>query len=256
VIPTSLLGLVVFAASIGPGVIWIWVAERRQPREKRSQLMEAAELVFVGGLFSTISFFAVLYVGDRIGQIHPEELAAQGFSYAIRHPGPGFGGLLIALGLSYASAFVAAVIRYSRSPTTIGVGRSGWHAALETGRVSPAGEKRVDYNRLSYVTAALRDGTSIAGWAFSYTVEASTVDDRELVLARPIRVRTPHSTRFVETDDHVAVIHGADVRVIYAKYHRVPHESAVDLRRRFANWILARPPQPEVTQQAKQDTKP
>jgi hypothetical protein len=84
----------------------------------------------------------------------------------------------------------------------------------------------------------------------SYTVETSTLDDRELVLARPIRVRTPHAQSFVEIDDHVAVIHGADVRVIYAKYYRVPLESAMGFSRRFADWILARPPQPEVTRKA------
>jgi hypothetical protein len=70
-IPTTVAGVAVFLASLSPGYIWVRVAEVRVPRQRRTQLLEAAELVLLGGVFSVISVAAVYIFSVESGLIDP-----------------------------------------------------------------------------------------------------------------------------------------------------------------------------------------
>jgi hypothetical protein len=47
-VPSTVIGLVLFAALVVPGYVWIRAVEKLRPRPGRSGLTEVADLVFVG----------------------------------------------------------------------------------------------------------------------------------------------------------------------------------------------------------------
>jgi Family of unknown function (DUF6338) len=108
VIPSTLLGLVVLAASIGPGYVWVRVAETRVPRSPRTQLLEIAELIVTGGLFSTLAFLVVLSFASATSWLDTDALAADGSDYVIRHPIRVLSVVLVGLAVAYAGASGAA----------------------------------------------------------------------------------------------------------------------------------------------------
>lgn len=59
-VPTSLVGVLVFLAAFAPGFVWVRVAEARTLRADRSPLFETVELGFVG---ATASLIAAALVG-------------------------------------------------------------------------------------------------------------------------------------------------------------------------------------------------
>jgi len=86
VIPDSLVGLVLFAASLGSGYVYVCVAELRQPRQERSQLVEAAELVFIGAIASSLAALLVAFTAEATGFSDLDVLADDGSTYAVDHP--------------------------------------------------------------------------------------------------------------------------------------------------------------------------
>ena len=84
-IPSTLLGLLLFAGSIAPGYIYILIAERRRPRPPRSGALEVAELVSVGGLCSALGLLAGLAVAKHWDWVDVDvaALARDGTDYLI-----------------------------------------------------------------------------------------------------------------------------------------------------------------------------
>jgi hypothetical protein len=76
VIPNTLLGIVVFAAAVGPGFLYVRIAELWRPYRERTPLREAAELVIVGSIASTAGVFVALILGDATGGLDTNKLAA------------------------------------------------------------------------------------------------------------------------------------------------------------------------------------
>lgn len=77
----TLLGLLLFAASLGPGYVYLRVAELREPRQERSQLVEAAELVFAGVVASTIGSLVIVAIAEATETVDVDELALDPASY-------------------------------------------------------------------------------------------------------------------------------------------------------------------------------
>jgi hypothetical protein len=210
-IPTTLLGLVVFAASLAPGYVWTRVAEVRLPRHQRTQLLEAAELVFIGSAFSAVAFSAVYAISLSTSLIDADELAASGTDYFVRHPWRAtvpFAGALLA---ASALAGLSARVLYRTHKRTIRHGYSAWHWAM-----------RDLEDRVTYATVDLRDGTSVAGVLWLQTAGDVPVTDRELVLARvngiPLSLKRPGDTNFYEIRDQALLIQGPDVLNLAVNY--------------------------------------
>jgi hypothetical protein len=66
VIPETLVGIIVFTAGVGPGYLFVQLAERYGPRRDRSQLEEAAELLVVG---SAATAGSLLFVSMKAGGV-------------------------------------------------------------------------------------------------------------------------------------------------------------------------------------------
>jgi Family of unknown function (DUF6338) len=200
-IPSTLLAAILFAASIGPGYVWIRVAERRAARPARTGLLEAAELIFVGSVASTVSFLVVIAIAAHYSWFDSNGFASQGHKYLLRHPSASLAIAVAGLTLAYTATWVVARIVHFRQLPTIGLGFSGWYRAL-TPRQK---DVRV------WVTADLRDGSTITGWYYGTTVEEVEPEKRDLLLAAlpatrpkpdPIRVRPAGAERFMDLPDN------------------------------------------------------
>jgi hypothetical protein len=229
VIPTSLAGVLVFAASIGPGFVWVSVAERRKARLSRSALLEAAELIVVGALASTVSFLVVLAVGGRVGWLDTAALASKGSHYAGLHPARVMTALVAGWALAYLGAGAVALIRYRNMPPTLQLGHSAWYSMLSPRPLKSPRPFVSSEADLPYATAGLRDGTALAGWAYTYTVEPEAPEQRELILANPIKLRAAGETTFQPVDDQLVYLNGSDIRTLSVKYYR--RESRTPLSR-------------------------
>lgn len=229
-IPSTLLGLVVLAASIGPGYVWVRVAETRVPRSPRTQLLEVAELIIVGGLASTLSFLTVFSVASSASWIDTDAFATDGTDYLLRHPARGFGVVFAGLALAYLGSYLVARLVYWKKPRIITHGSSAWHRVLVP-------------DRDVYATVDLRDGTTIAGWVWLCTVDEVPLDQRELVLVAtlrtPLRIRPANADKFLNSGDGAIVLNGVDVRTISATHHAV---AAATSRRSRRVWEWATRP--------------
>ena len=210
-IPSTLLAVVVFAASIGPGYVWVSVAETRTPRRPRTQLLELAELVIVGALASTVAFLVVASIAIWRGWLDTDAIASDGTEYLLRNPTTALSVVFAGLALAYLGAYLFARLRYWGKPPIIEHGYSAWHRML--------GHTR---GRSTYATVDLRDGTTVAGWVYLCTVDEVPPAERDLVLmaaSKPIKIREAGGERFFDSSDRAILLNGADVVSVSARYY-------------------------------------
>jgi hypothetical protein len=187
VISDTLFGIVAFAATAGPGYVYVRLAERREPRHDRSSLQEAAELVLVGGLATTIGLFPLARDleprwrgGSRAPRRECPELSAhptwaQPIAPPARPRDQSRGGWLVAR------------IQWGKPGKTghIQPSDSAWYAAFR--RQAPK-----DHGVL--VTITMRDESAVTGLLGAFTVPPVT--DREILLNapkdRPLYVQQPN----------------------------------------------------------------
>jgi len=243
VIPTSLLGIVAFAATVGPGYLYVRVAEQWRPLVERTPLKEAAELFVVGSIATALGVFvalvlvtplqtlsaaplsllaafampvggpvtvACLVVADQLGQLDVGQLISSGGSYALRTPRPIGAGVLTALVVSYGAAWtLATVIHRGRSKI---YPDSAWYGAFERDLPKAHG---------IFATVELTDGRAITGAVRSFTAEQGSVDDREITLHapadRPLEVREVTGKVTSLSEDFI-LLRGSDIRYIAAQY--------------------------------------
>jgi Family of unknown function (DUF6338) len=181
VIPETVLGLLLFVGSIGPGFVWVQVAERRRPQQERTAILEAAELSFVGLACTGLSAMAVLVVVNEwrgLG-VDVDALATAGDTYLLTEPLRGLGTVLAILALSFGLAYGAARLRLP-SEAPILPGFSVWD------QVFALAEK----GRRAYAALELRDGRRFAGYVHVWDVGTSE-ENRDLALQAPIKAQFP-----------------------------------------------------------------
>jgi hypothetical protein len=206
VIPTTLLGLLVFAASVGPGFVYVRIAERHKLRVTRSALLEAGEVLSVGGFTSLVSLLIWVFVGEETGWLDPKRFAKDATTYFGDHPARLLGFLLVVLLTSYGLAWEGARRLHRGLPESIGVG-SVWYSQIGDNGAT----------RYVYATAELRDGRSINGQIASFTLDEAE-EERQISLAGPLRVKgrggdwTPFPTL-----DRI-VLNGGDVLTLSVQY--------------------------------------
>ncbi len=210
-IPDSLAGLLLFAASLGPGYVYIRVAERRAPRTERSQLLETAELLVLGALITTVVAMLVIWGAREVGLVDVNAVRREGIGYLLLHPLRGFATLGAIFLASYALGGLAALLVHwkkqpSQQPGTV------WRDVL--------GEKKETHN--AWATVELRDGRFLQGQVASYTLGMSS-EPRELALAAPLYQRRVRSTQ-VERVHNVdfLLLREEDVLYVAVEYQPKP----------------------------------
>ncbi len=205
-IPSTLLGLLVFAASIGPGYVYVSIAERRQPRTSRSGLLEVAELITVGGLTSTVALLLWLLVAEASDWVDLAGVSKGATAYAVTHPGRTLTFLFVVLATSYSFAWQGARFAYRHRAAVIAPG-SVWSHVLSDD----------DHRRFVYATAELRDGRSVFGQVESFTLDEDR-EMRQISLGPPIKVRTGDEPWKTLADQDRLVVKDSDVMLLSVDY--------------------------------------
>jgi hypothetical protein len=215
-LPTdTLLGVLVLAASFGPGYAFERVAERRLPRPSRSALGESIELIVTGAAFSLISALVVLVVAKATSWLDVNKLAGHPSAYVVRHPGPVLEALLLLYALSFTLAAIAASVIYRARSPRIQPGGNPWHHVFLHNR--PTEDAAV------FVRLDLRDGSSVGGILAAYTLEPG--DNREIALVRPLANRGSDTAESSAINEDFVVFREADVAVVRGHYLRPGHQS-------------------------------
>jgi hypothetical protein len=207
VIPDSLLGLILFAASLGPGYVFETVAEKRRPRPTRSTLGETVGMAVIGASFSVLAAIVVLLVAHATSWLDPKALANETTLYVLRDPLRAPAALATVFVLGYAGAGATAHLIYPRKKGRIQPGAVPWHRVFL--------QERPDDDSSVFVTVHMRDGTKIAGALDSYTLEHG--DNREIALVAPMAKQLKDATAEPLTEDFV-VLREADVLYITGHY--------------------------------------
>lgn len=205
-IPDTVFGLLVVAAGLGPGYLFVRLGELRNPRPSRSALLEFAELVTVGGSCTVVVLSVALPVTRKTGKVDLNALSKEGRDYTLAHPVPVFTLLISVLVGSYALAAIAALVVHRGAPATLRH-HSVWHEVLRRqGALQP------------FATVELRDGRTVAGPVAFYTLQEAAPEHRELVLMRPIRARPDGHAEFVDVPDDRVVLRASDVSALSVTY--------------------------------------
>jgi hypothetical protein len=204
--------LLLLAAGLGPGWVWISVAERRVARPDRSGVLEVAELVVIGALCTTLAALVVLTFAGAVGVVDRVELRNDAAGYVLDHPARTLPVLAALLVTSYAFAWIAARLacgghQATQQPGTV------WREVL--------GARKED--AAAVATVELRDGHRVQGVVATYT-HTSPDQPRELALAAPMRVQHRGDAVPVDLPGDVLILHDEDILSINVTY--VPIGSA------------------------------
>jgi len=174
-IPSSLLGVVLFVAAVGPGYLYVRKAEQYSPPEKRTPLREAAELLVIGALTSLIAA-TVVFVAARAAQVvNSQTLDREGGNYVVLHPFRSLGGILVALILSYSLALLAAHLQFRKKQVAHERGSVWWKALTSVN------------SREVWATVELLDGRRIQGRVDAFDMSPGD-KPRDLSLAGPLKL--------------------------------------------------------------------
>lgn len=209
-IPDTLTGLVLFAVSLGPGYVYLRVAERRVPQAERSQLLQATELLVIGTLITTTVTMLVLAGAFAIDLVDPTTARREGLGYLLLHPLRGFATLGTIFVLSYGVAGLAAWLIHKDAPASQQPG-TVWRAVL--------GQDKGTHDAIA--TVELRDGRTLQGQVASYTLDAPG-ESRELALRAPMRQRSAKGSTVEQVQDDFLILREEDVLYGAVRYHLKP----------------------------------
>ena len=210
-VPTTFVGVLVFVASVGPGYVYVKVAERWRPYVERTPLREAAEIIVTGSIATSVGTLIALIIGKSTHFLNVVALSNHPGRYVVRHPGDASLGALVLLTVSYGLAWLVAANMPGRGPRVYP--DSAWYAMLE---------RRLPPDHAIVATVELRDGRRITGLVRSFTAEQTSVDDRELTLGRSeidsMKVLLPQADDPSDLGEDFIILRGGDIANLAARY--------------------------------------
>ena len=211
-IPDTVLGLLVIAASLGPGYLFVRLGELRNPRPSRSTLLELVELVATGGTFTILVLWAALAVDRYVRNIVDlDALAASRTDYVLAQPLRTTTLVVFVIAGAYLLAWLAALAVYRGMPPT----QRSWQTWHEAFRIQEHGGSLCR----AYATVELRDGRTVAGPVAFYTTQGAPSDERELALERPISAKASGTAEYVEVPDERVILRASDIAVVSVQYY-------------------------------------
>ena len=197
-----------FLAALGPGYVYIRVAERRHPRADRSGLLEAVELIVIGACASTAALLATVLTADAFSVLSTSRFATDPAAYFRGHTLPVIGLAAVVLVVAYVFAYGLASIVHRKQTASVRPEGTSWYDAFW--------ENRPTANDVVVVTIELRDHRKITGKLRSFTTGLE--DSREIGLAAPIAVKASPSSTAQTIDDRFIVVREADVLTVSGRY--------------------------------------
>lgn len=178
--PNTLFGVLVFVAALGPGFVYVQIAERARPRQSRSAIGESVELVVIGAMATTFSSLLVFGLGDATGLLAVQDLANHGWKVLTEDTWRWLAAFTLVLALSYGAVWASARARYRQVSGHDPAG-AGWNRAFSDQR--PA-------DHYAVATAHFRDGVKITGYVLGWT--SHLADSRELLLGEALAIQGPN----------------------------------------------------------------
>jgi hypothetical protein len=172
-VPGSVVGLLLLFAALGPGFVWVLVAERRTPQAERTPLLETAQLVAVGGLCSLIGAALVLFLGREFDVIDLAALQRDPSRYLLLHPLRAFAVLAGAAAVALTIAWLAARFVHRGVHPTQYAGTT-WRQVLGAHKEQAA-----------VATVGLSSGRIIQGVVLAYEISPPT-EPRDIALGQPL----------------------------------------------------------------------
>jgi hypothetical protein len=207
VIPDSLFGLILFAASLGPGYVFEAVAERRRPRPSHTNLSETVGMAVIGASFSVLAAITVLLISDATSWLNSRALADDTVHYMIQSPLRAPAALAAVFVLGYVGAAATAHLSYPRRLARVKPGAVPWHHVFM--------EERPSDDSAVFVTVHFRDGKKIAGTLSAYSLEQA--DNREIALIAPLALQ-PDGQNATRLKENFVVLREKDVLYITGHY--------------------------------------
>lgn len=210
--PSTILGVLIFVAALGPGFVYVEIAGRRRPRQVRSPVAEGVEMAAIGATTTLLATVIVVGVADALGEVSATVLARDGIGVLSSDPWKWLAVFAGVLGLSYASAWTAAKCRYRGADDGVHEpAGAGWNKAL--GEQRPIGQQAV-------VVATLRDGTRVGGHPVAWT--SQLCDSRELYLGGSLAVQPTGTAEASPLDRDFVLLRESDI--LYLEGHYVAIE--------------------------------
>lgn len=206
-IPNTVLGLALFAASLGPGYVYVRERAHRAARVDQSPIAEAVEMLVAGALAAVLSAMLVLAVSSFIGLIDENALAKDAGKYIVTEPLRGFGPILAYFALAYGVAWGFARAVHRGKPRTVDPAGTAWLSLLYNKRPKPT---------MPVLTVELQDGRRIVGVLESFTAQLE--ESRELGLAGPLFVRPWADAPLEPMEDDFLILREAEIRYISGRY--------------------------------------
>ena len=209
-IPETLLGLVLFAAAVGPGYAFTRVREQHEPQRDSSALLEAAELIVIGALITTTVAMIVLAIANECEWINSGDLAADADAYILNHPVRGLGTLLLIFLLSPLAGYGLARFIWRGKTPSIKFG-TVWRSVLG----------RDKDTKIAWTTVELADGRAFFGQTWDYTMDPDR-EIRELALYKPLRQRERGQDTWSSLPNDALILAATDIRAISVSYADAP----------------------------------
>jgi hypothetical protein len=207
VIPTSILGVALVAAALGPGYVYVRVAREKRPRGSQSQSAELVEMLVIGALLSVASAGIVLSIGKATGYLDTAALAADFNAYLLGSPAKTFSALVAFYAIAYLAAWCGAAVRH-RGAKDYRPDGSAWYDTFATSCPPKS---------IPFLTVELNDGRWIAGAYRKATVERD--ENRELCLQRPLGAAAHAGAPMLpEDDDEFVILREKEIRLIKGRY--------------------------------------
>lgn len=209
-LPSTLLGLLLFLASVSPGYIYLRTYERRSFRDARTGLREVAEIVTVGALATTVASFVMLTVGQLTTAFLPLSGLLEGSRYLREHPWQVIASAGSVLGLSLQGCALVGSKLGGRAggPTARTTMGTVWGSALR--QPVGFGERR------PFATIETTNDTHIDGFILSVS-HAIDPAQREIALRAPIGLSLPGGVQ-QRLDAHIVIVPGTMIRTVSVRW--------------------------------------
>jgi hypothetical protein len=173
-------------------------------------LGELVELVVVGGLASLLAAGIVLSVVNATGFVNTSLVREDFAQYVLTQPLRVFVSFLAFYAFAYGIAFSLALFSFRGDIKAIEPGSSAW---IRTMWVDLPNKKKPPV-----ITVELKDGRKFAGGLRTFT--GTPEEDREIALARPIKVKVGPHAETVELSDDFIVFREDDIALLSGRYIR------------------------------------
>lgn len=207
-IPANFVGLVLFALALAPGWAWVRVAERREVRPPRSPLLEAAELVVTGVVFTSAAALVVVSLASQLEWI-PDlgMVTARDSTFLQDEPYRAASTAAAVFLLSMMGALGGARFLYRGKDASLRPAGSVWRDVFGEG----------GSGRPIFVSATLVDDRVVEGRLYSYSTDAEG-GDRDLALQPPIRVWAGTPPQLVAVKADRAILRSDQIAALWVRY--------------------------------------